>query len=266
MCGVLGVVGPEVEGRSASWAAEECSRGLMVLQHRGQDGAGILSYDRNEGLRREKGPGLVTNVFDQAKLSNLKGNAALGHTRYATVGSDSERDIQPMVTGFPFGMGMVHNGNLVNYHSLVRKLQKNWGTHFISGSDLEVLLYLWCRNMEEGRDGNSWNIGFADVVRGAQGIFDSAVGGYALCGIVAGVGLVGMRDPAGIRPLVLGRRKLALGDGYDYCLSSESKALSFLDYEIVRDLSPGEVILIDGEGKSSQQSFMRLAREQSLYV
>ena len=248
MCGILGIIGPDREGRTASWAAEECSRGLMVLQHRGQDAAGILSYGKSVGLRRERGPGLVAHVFDQGKLSKLEGGVALGHTRYATVGSDHEGDIQPMMTGFPFGMGMVHNGNLVNYHSLVKKLKKNWGIHFISGSDLEVLLYLWCWNIQEGREGNFWDISFEDIVRGARGIFESAVGGYALCGIVAGVGLVGVRDPAGIRPMVLGRRKLASGSGYDYCLSSESKALDFLDYDFVRDVSPGEVILIDEGG------------------
>ena len=262
MCGVLGVIGSEREERSASWAAEECSRGLMVLQHRGQDAAGILSYDKSAGLRREKGPGLVAQVFDQGKLSNLGGNVALGHTRYATVGGDSERDIQPMMTGFPFGMGMVHNGNLVNYHALVKKLKKNWGIHLLTGSDLEVLLYLWCWNVQEGRDGNFWNIDFEDIIRGAQGIFDSAVGGYALCGVVAGVGLIGMRDPAGIRPMVLGRRKLVSGNGYDYCLSSESKALDFLDYDFVRDLSPGEVILIDENGSVHSKVLSNLPKSR----
>ena len=262
MCGVLGVIGPETDRHSASWAAEECSRGLMVLQHRGQDGAGILSYDKSMGFRREKGPGLVAHVFDQGKLTNLSGNTALGHTRYATVGSDSERDIQPMMTGFPFGVGMVHNGNLVNYHSLVKRLKKNWGIHFISGSDLEVLLYLWCQNIQKGRKGNSWDIGFEDVVLGAQGIFESAVGGYALCGIMAGVGLVGVRDPVGIRPMVLGRRKLVSGNGYDYCLSSESKALDFLGYDFIRDLSPGEVILIDEEGKVHSKVLTELPKSR----
>ena len=262
MCGVVGVIGPEGEERLPSWAAEECSRGLMVLQHRGQDGAGILSYDKSIGFRLERGPGLVAHVFDQGKLSSLEGCSALGHTRYATVGSDNERDIQPMMTGFPFGMGMVHNGNLVNYHSLVKKLKNNWGIHFISGSDLEVLLYLWCRKIQEGRKGNFWDIGFDDVIRGARGIFDSAVGGYALCGIVAGVGLIGLRDPVGIRPLVLGRRKLASGKGYDYCLSSESKALDFLDYDFVRDVSPGEVILIDKKGEVHSQVLRDLPKSR----
>ena len=248
MCGILGVIGSEGEERPKNWAAQECYKGLMVLQHRGQDAAGILSCDKNIGFRREKGPGLVVNVFDPDKLSNLEGEVALGHTRYATVGSDQEQDIQPMMTGFPFGMGMVHNGNLVNYHSLVKKLKKDCGLHFISSSDLEVLLYLWCRNIQKGLGDSSQNIGFEDVVRGAKGIFDTAVGGYALCGILAGVGLMGMRDPAGIRPLVLGRRKLPSGNGHDYCLSSESKALDFLDYDFVRDIRPGEVILIDREG------------------
>ena len=249
MCGILGVIGSESEARPSTWAAQECCRGLMVLQHRGQDAAGILSWDTGSGFRREKGLGLVANVFDQEKLETLEGGVSLGHTRYATVGSDRERDIQPMMMGFPFGVGMVHNGNLVNYHSLVKKLKGNWGVQFISSSDLEVLLYLWCRNIQDGLgDGGGGRVGFEDVVRGARGIFESAVGGYALCGIVAGLGLMGMRDPAGIRPLVLGRRKLASGNGYDYCLSSESKALDFLEYDFVRDVSPGEVVLIDTQG------------------
>ena len=262
MCGILGVIGPEGEDRPSTWAAQECCRGLMVLQHRGQDAAGILSYDQSAGFRREKGLGLVVNVFDSDKLSTLEGSAALGHTRYATVGSDQERDIQPMMMGFPFGIGMVHNGNLVNYHSLVKKLNKNWGAHFISSSDLEVLLYLWCRSIQKGLGDAAWNIGFDDVVRGAQGIFETAVGGYALCGIVAGVGLMGMRDPAGIRPLLLGRRKSPSGKGYDYCLSSESKALDFLDYDFVRDVSPGEVILVDEQGTLHSKVLPRLPKSR----
>ena len=249
MCGVLGVIGRDGEERPSTWAAQECCRGLMVLQHRGQDAAGILSYDTKYGFTRENGPGLVAQVFNRETLDGLKGGVALGHTRYATVGTDRESDIPPMMTGFPFGMGMVHNGNLVNYYSLVEKLKKRWGVHFISGSDLEALLYIWCRSIEEGRKGGDWGMDFEDVIRGARGIVELAVGGYALCGIVAGLGLVGMRDPMGIRPLVLGKRASPSGNGYDYCLSSESKALNFLDYEFVRDISPGEIILIDKEGE-----------------
>ena len=250
MCGIIGVTGPSSIHHSSTWAAEDCLGGLLVLQHRGQDGAGILSYGdgEGEGFSQQKDLGPVGSVFSREKMALLKGNSAIGHTRYATVGKDQEKDLQPMVVGFPFGVGMVHNGNLINYHSLRQELKREWGINFISDNDLELLLYLWCQNINGG--GKSSSITFEKMVQGARAILQHAQGGYALCGIMAGKGLFGLRDRKGIRPMVLGRRESPLGEGtYEYCLSSETKAFDFLGYKFMRDLAPGELVFIDEKGQ-----------------
>ena len=252
MCGIFGIIGPEGVDRPAHWAASESFKALLTLQHRGQDGAGILSYgEKDGGFCQKKDLGSVDNIFNEDDLLSLPGNMAIAHTRYATVGSDQRKDLQPMVMGFPFGIGMVHNGNLVNYHKLGEKLSREWGVHFISNNDLEFLLYIWCRYIQKSIDQKEKQLTFQDILRGAKGIVEQAKGGYALCGMMVGVGLFGMRDPHGIRPVVLGRRKLeGFPDGrYDYCLSSETKTLSFLGFDLVKDLEPGEVVLIDTKGE-----------------
>ena len=141
MCGVIGVIGPHLDEFddsevSSSWASYEVYRGLLTLQHRGQDAAGILSFDENRNrFFGHKDLGLVANVFNQKSLDRLHGPLAIGHTRYATSGSDQIEDIQPLVTGFPFGVGMVHNGNLVNYPDLAKKLQDRWNFQLLTSND-----------------------------------------------------------------------------------------------------------------------------------
>ncbi len=268
MCGVVGIIGPsEKVGVSVSeataskenlegervpfWAAYEAFRGLLTLQHRGQDAAGILSFDSSrQRFFQEKDLGLVAQVFDQSNLSNLYGNMAIGHTRYATVGSDGRNDLQPLVTGLPFGMGMVHNGNLVNYHSLANYLKTDLKQQLLTNNDLEVLLNLWCHNLLSHQETGEQPILFEHCVKAAQKIFEMAKGAYAVVGLMAGTGLFAFRDPDGIRPLVLGRRERKGSPGvFDYCVCSETLALNFLGYEYVRDVAPGEVLLITEQGQ-----------------
>ena len=128
-------------------------RGLLTLQHRGQDAAGILSYDSlTKTFHCHKDSGLVANVFNTESLTPLKGNMAIGHTRYATAGGNKRDDLQPLVTGYPFGIGMVHNGNLINYHSVKRKLKSEENLQMLTSNDLEIFLNLWCKYMTEGHD------------------------------------------------------------------------------------------------------------------
>ena len=122
--------------------------GLYALQHRGQDSAGILTYDNtSREFHLEKRKGLVSSVFDKGTLEELKGNLSIGHTRYVTVGSDHKSNIQPMVTGIPFGIGMVHNGNILNFYSIKRILREETGSHLLSNNDIELILNLWCHHM-----------------------------------------------------------------------------------------------------------------------
>lgn len=251
MCGVIGIIGPSVLEDNPSWAAFEAYRGLLTLQHRGQDAAGILSYNPSfQKFHQEKDLGLIASVFDQDSLMKLKGSMALGHTRYATAGGDGKEDLQPLVTGFPFGVGMVHNGNVVNYHSVTRELQSNHQLKMLTNNDLELFLHLWCQKLSESNGEQSFKFDPEKALKACDQIFETLEGGYAVVGIMADEGLFGMRDPHGIRPLVLGRKKFGTeGDKYSYCLCSETISLNFLGYEIVRDIEPGEFIFIKENGE-----------------
>ncbi len=241
MCGIVGIIGPSQQ-ESSVWAAYEAYRGLLTLQHRGQDAAGILSYDElSQKFYQEKDLGLIAKVFNQKKIQNLKGNMALAHTRYATTGTDGKLDLQPIVTGTPLGVGMVHNGNLVNYHSLKEKIKSELKYQLLTNNDIEVILNYWCHFL----DGKAFS--FTQGVIATEKLLKIINGGYSVIGMVAGEGMMAFRDPQGIRPLVMGRRKEA--NGYTYCFASETAALNFLSFDYVRDVAPGEFIFISLEGE-----------------
>ena len=167
----------------------------------------------------------------------------VGHTRYATVGS--KEDLQPMMTGLPFGVGMVHNGNLVNYHSLAKKMAKKFNIQLLTGNDLELILQMWCCYLlqEDGPSGFDFKKGLAAMKKVAAEV----EGGYAIIGMVAKEGLIAFRDPKGIRPLVIGRKKV--GEKYSYCICSETVAMNFLGHKYWRSVLPGEFVFIDKEGQ-----------------
>ena len=251
MCGIVGVFG-------TPFSNQEVYQGLLLLQHRGQDAAGILSYDfdsKNFHLHKELG--LVSDVFSPEILAGFSGQMAIAHTRYATVGPknplDSKRDIQPMTTNYPHGIGMVHNGNIVNYYDLKHHLLDEKRRHLFSNSDLEILLNILSDGLK-----NKDNIHHFDKFQDSvKSLFDKALGGFSVLGLLADQGLFAFRDPHGLRPLILGERKLTEEEkaahpnhfGKSYCLSSESNSLNFLGYDVVRDLAPGEILFIDSLGE-----------------
>jgi len=242
MCGVFGIINQQGPSRE-SHASYDVYRALLTLQHRGQDAAGILSYDTIENkFNAHKDLGLVNEVFDENSLEELTGEMAIGHTRYATTGSDSSRDIQPIITGFPIGVGLVHNGNIVNYHKLRKVVNSEHRRQLLTNNDLEIFLSFWCRTlMEQQREDVSFD--FSQAIKAAEKIFESTVGAYSIVGLLAGEGLFGMRDPNGIRPLILGKKII---DGrISYALSSETNSLEFLGFDIERNILPGELIFID---------------------
>lgn len=253
MCGVIGVIGPESqETRNVTTdclASYETFRGLLALQHRGQDAAGILSYDsRTRMFVTEKDLGLVSHVFDREKIEKLTGNMAIGHTRYATMGTDGKRDIQPMITGVPFGLGMVHNGNILNYPALARQLSTDFQRQLLTSNDLEVMIHYWAHFlMGDAVIPAEHTFSFDNIKRATQKMFDTLVGGYAVLAMIAGQGIVAFRDPKGIRPLVIGSRKNNDGTT-SYCLASESIAVTYLGYTYERDIAPGEVLYITQDG------------------
>lgn len=253
MCGVIGVVTSKTAGLNPAYAAYESYRGLLTLQHRGQDAAGVLSWDQtSQRFYQEKDLGLVADVFGREKLEKLRGHMAIGHTRYATAGGDGREDLQPLATGFPLGIGMVHNGNLVNYHSLSRKMQDDWGVRFLTNNDLEIFLHLWSQGLSLGKVEERRIFEWKKVQKIADTIIKETQGAFALVGMVSDEGLFGLRDPSGIRPLVIGKKNITDDQGQEsvaYCLTSETIALNFLGYEFLRDVEPGELVFITTEGQ-----------------
>ena len=243
MCGVIGIIGPKSE-TNQSWAAYEVYNGLLKLQHRGQDAAGILSLDSDQ-FHLKKNLGLVPTALTKDDLDGLYGSIAIGHTRYATAGADSLSDLQPMLADSAYGLGMAHNGNLVNYHELARHCKQDLQMPLRSTNDLEVFLRLWCYSLQQGSV-SPQNISFSDAVNATRNTFTQVDGAYAVVGILENMGLFAFRDPQGIRPLVLGRK--ITDNGIFHCVASETSALDFLEYEILRDVLPGELIFISPEG------------------
>lgn len=249
MCGIIGIIGPQQTGSRgvSSAAAYEAYRGLLALQHRGQDAAGILTYDTfTKMFAMEKDLGLVAQVFDQKKIENLNGFMAIGHTRYATAGGDGKRDIQPMVEGIPFGLGMVHNGNALNYYQLKAELSEKFRHQLLTGNDLEALIHYFGHFLMNGDAlPTEKTFTFENIKQAAGQMFETVNGGYAVLGLIAGQGMVGFRDPKGIRPMVLGSKDI---DGQKHwCISSETIAMTYLGYTYIRDIEPGEVFFIDME-------------------
>jgi amidophosphoribosyltransferase len=256
MCGIVGVYG-------TPYSFQEVYQGLLLLQHRGQDAAGILSYDFNaKDFHHYKDLGLISDVFSHDILAGFTGQMSIAHTRYATVGPkkelkspiDSKRDIQPMMINYPFGIGMVHNGNIVNYFQLKKYLQEEKNRHLFTQSDLEVLINLLSDGLSER---SKLTFSFDQFQLAIQNIFDKAQGGFSVAGLLADKGLFAFRDPHGLRPLILGERLLTEEEkaafpnhfGKSYILSSESNALNFLGYDVVRDLEPGEILFINDKGE-----------------
>lgn len=252
MCGVIGLITPRQKYWPAmvNFAAMEVFKGLLSIQHRGQDGAGLASFDfSRERFSCHKNSGLVTAAIDKSELSEMLGEMALGHTRYPTAGCFKKSDLQPQITGFPIGLAMAHNGNIVNHVSMSKKLKADHQIQFLSENDIESFMHHWSLTWaNQTRDG----LELKEKLKGcSRQIFQDFVGGYALVGMLASQGVFGMRDPSGIRPLVLGKKVLGLGSEgqelYSYCLASETTVLQLLDYEFCRDIEPGEFIYISPE-------------------
>lgn len=250
MCGVVGIIGnPD--------ASTEAFLGLTVLQHRGQDAAGILTFDRTPGsigFQRVKNLGLVETVFTRENMSELKGMLALGHARYATAGRGVLDEVQPFLLNYPHGLGIVHNGNIVNTASLRKDLKEVSRRQLLTRSDTEVILNLFAEGLVKSK-----NSGFEAICDAASEVFTRGVGSYSIVMAVGDQGMVAFRDPHGIRPLIWGKRNekrtdtdnefMRLPTGESHMVSSESAPLDFLGYEVVRNLEPGEVLFIDFQGQ-----------------
>ena len=234
MCGIVGIVGQ-------SEVAAQLYDGLTVLQHRGQDAAGIATADGGK-LHVHKGNGLARDVFDERAMELLVGRVGIAHCRYPTAGSEGSDEAQPFYVNSPFGIALAHNGNLVNTDALRREVFEQDRRNVNTESDSEVLLNVFAHELDLQR------VLTPDAVfRALEGVNRRAKGGYAVVCAVLGLGLVAFRDPHGIRPLVLGKRVTAQGD--EYIVASESVALDILGFDRVRDVEPGECIVITARGE-----------------
>ncbi len=217
---------------------------LTVLQHRGQDAAGMATCDNDGLLKMHKDNGLVRDVFDEKNIIKLTGQYGLGHTRYPTAGSSSTSEAQPFYVNSPFGLVLAHNGNLVNASDLSDELYKNDLRHLNTKSDSEVLLNVFAHALHKNTQSN---LEVSDIFSAVDELHDRVKGAYAVIIMILGYGILAFRDPHGIRPLVYGQKK-----GKNHMFSSESVALDCLGYnQNVRDLSPGEAIFINNKGEKS---------------
>jgi len=234
MCGIVGIVGNQN-------VAGQLYDGLTVLQHRGQDAAGIATADGTR-LRVQKANGLVRDVFDEKKMAVLEGRVGIAHCRYPTAGSEGMDEAQPFYVNSPYGIALAHNGNLINTEALRQQVFEADRRNINTDSDSEVLLNVFAYELDAQR-----MLTPEAAIRAVVGVHRRCKGGYAVVSVVLGLGLVAFRDPHGIRPLVLGKREHA--EGAEYIVASESAALDILGYQRVRDVRPGEALVITARGE-----------------
>jgi amidophosphoribosyltransferase len=237
MCGILGIV-------SNQPVNQLLYDSLQLLQHRGQDAAGIVTVDGSM-FHMHKGMGMVRDVFRTRDMRNLLGNAGIAHVRYPTAGSaSSSAESQPFYVNSPFGIVLGHNGNLTNTERLQEELFKQDLRHVNTGSDSEVLLNVLAHELQESVHGHQ--LALEDVFQAVSGVHRRCRGAYAVVAMIAGFGLLAFRDPYGIRPLLIGRSKGEAGE--EWMVSSESVTLEAMGFRIDRDVAPGEAILITLDG------------------
>ena len=246
MCGFISIFGPEGQD-----VIQDALTGLLAIQHRGQDAAGVVTF--KEKFEAKKGLGLVREVFQDKHLQRLRGHLAVGHVRYPTVGSGDDTDVQPFWIDFPLGIAMAHNGNVTNFQELKRTYFPEREIRLASNCDLEAVLYVFAAElMKRLARGVTLN----DVRDATAEVFRTVKGAYSVVGIVAGQGMFAFRDPFGIKPIILGQKQTA--EGTWYAVASESVVLDVAGYQAIRNLRAGEALWI---GKDRKLQTVQVANE-----
>ena len=241
MCGVIGIIGKEP-------VATSLFLGMLNLQHRGQDSAGIVTYD--SGFHERKTNGSVDQVFNEDNLKQLMGNMGVGHVRYPTVGKGIFP--QPIIITYPYGIAMAHNGNVINYNKLKQELENNkW--YITSDCDVEIILNIFSEELSK-RD-NSVNAIFESV----KSVQERVTGAYSVITIIANQGLLAFKDPNSIKPLCFGKKENS------YAFASESISLEFQGYEIIRELGPGEAVFIDKELNVHEKTIIQKEKHPCMF-
>ncbi len=248
MCGIIGIV-----GHPNSHSASMIYDGMLVLQHRGQDAAGIVTSD-SENITHRRANGLVRDVFTEKHMQKLTGSMGIGHVRYPTAGSNSADEAQPFYTNTPFGVSIAHNGNLNNNDDIINGLLEYDHRRVNTSSDSEALLNLFAAEIQRslnGRPGGMDSLLEDDIFRAIERLHLRVEGSYSVTALITGWGLIGFRDPHGIRPLFMGKNKLE--DFTEVIIASESVACTALGFTPDRDIEPGEAVIVRIDGKISSK-------------
>lgn len=244
MCGIVGMVG-------SAPVNQDIYDALLLLQHRGQDATGIATAEANGVMHNAKAQGMVREAFRTRDMRALLGNVGLGHVRYATKGTaSSEEEMQPFYVNAPYGIILIHNGNLTNTRELTADMAKRDRRHLNSSSDTELLLNVLAGELQATT--STVDLDPDRIFEAVARTHERIEGAYAVIAVIAGYGLLAFRDPFGIRPLILGRRPstVAGAEGRDeWVVASESLVLENADYEVVREIEPGEAVFITNDGE-----------------
>lgn len=236
MCGIAAIV-------ASQNVNQELYDALTVLQHRGQDAAGIVTCEKNRFFMR-KDNGLVRDVFSTEQMMKLHGHMGIGHVRYPTAGCTSSAEAQPFYVNSPFGLSLAHNGNLTNTEQLKKELYADDQRHINTDSDSEILLNVFAHELQQL---HKLRLTPEDVFAAVSRVHQRCRGAYAVVVMIAGFGILAFRDPHGIRPVVFGKRDTE--NGKEFMIASENVALDVLDFELIRDIEPGEAIFIEKNGQ-----------------
>lgn len=240
MCGIIGIV-------SHNPVNQALYDGLTVLQHRGQDAAGIITCDQDRMYMR-KANGLVRDVFHTRHMLRLQGKVGIGHVRYPTAGCFTSAEAQPFYVNSPFGIALAHNGNLTNASKLKKELFVQDRRHINTDSDSEILLNILAHELDKA---SKLELTADDIFTAVKEVHRRCRGAYAVVSLITGRGIVAFRDPHGIRPLAIGVRENE--QGHEHVVASESVAIDALGYELLRDVAPGEAVYIDMDGNLHSQ-------------
>ena len=239
MCGFIGIFGPEDTD-----VAQEIYEGLLAVQHRGQDVAGIITF--TDAFHVKKGFGMVREVFNAANMARLRGNLGVGHVRYPTVGTGAGEDAQPFHVSFPAGVAMAHNGNVTNFAELTEKHFRKSGIRLNSSCDLEIILFVFAKALNERlRAGSSLDM--EDVFFAVEEVYSQVRGAYSVVATIPDLGMVAFRDPYGIKPLCFGQKTTDQGEWF--ACASESVVLDVTGYKLTHDVSAGEAIFVSFDKK-----------------
>ena len=238
MCGFIGIYGPDDVD-----VAGEIYEGLLAVQHRGQDAAGITTF--TDAFHVKKGLGLVLEIFDEKNMARLRGNVGVGHVRYPTIGANRGDDAQPFHLTYPIGIAMAHNGNVSNYAELLQSFSGS-RTRLNSSCDLEVILFVFARALDKRLEQRkATDILPDDLFHAVSEVFRLVKGAYSVVATLPDVGMIAFRDPYGIKPIIFGEKTTE--EGPWFACASESVVLDVNGYEKTYDIGPGEAMFIDAD-------------------